>query len=76
MRKRTSKKPLHKYVRFSGIAIQMGVTIYLGSLLGEWLDFKFSNKDQLFTKICTLLAVFGAMFSIIRQVIRLTKDDD
>ncbi|CAM1369836.1 putative F0F1-ATPase subunit Ca2+/Mg2+ transporter [Tenacibaculum sediminilitoris] len=75
MSKNPQKKPLNKFIRFSGIALQMGLTIYLGSLLGEWLDQKYPNDNQLYTKICTLVAVFGAMFSVIIQVTKLTKDD-
>jgi len=70
------KKPLNKYVRFTGIAFQMGGTIYLGSLLGGWLDGKFPNENELYTKIVTLLAVFGAMYAVISQVIKITNQDD
>jgi|TARA_B110000014_G_scaffold144963_1_gene100763 F0F1-type ATP synthase assembly protein I len=70
------KKSLNKYVRFTGIAFQMGGTIYLGSLLGGWLDGKFPNENEMYTKIVTLLAVFGAMFSVIRQVTKMTNQDD
>lgn len=68
------KKQLNKYLRFTGIAFQMGLTIYLGNLLGNWLDTKLSNTNELYTKICTLFAVFGAMFSVIRQVSKLDKN--
>ncbi|SEC36059.1 Putative F0F1-ATPase subunit Ca2+/Mg2+ transporter [Tenacibaculum sp. MAR_2009_124] len=74
MTKRKPKKQLNKYVRFSGIAMQMGLTIYLGSILGKWLDNKFPNDSELYLKICTLAAVFAAMFSVIRQVSKLSKD--
>ncbi len=70
------KKPLNKYVRFTGIAFQMGGTIYLGSLLGNWLDVKFPNEHELYTKICTLAAVFAAMFAVISQVIKITNKND
>ena len=53
----------------------MGLTIYLGSKLGEWLDVKFENANQLYYKIVTLLAVFLAMFSVIRQVLNITNKD-
>ncbi len=76
MNKKRPKRQLNKFVRFSGIAMQMGLTIYLGSLLGEWLDNKYPNDSELYTKICTLAAVFGAMFSVIRQVSKLSKDND
>ncbi|MEE4000049.1 AtpZ/AtpI family protein [Tenacibaculum sp. FZY0031] len=76
MSKDSKKKPLNKYIRFTGIALQMGLTIYLGSLLGEWLDQKYPNDNQLYVKICTLTAVFISMYSVIREVIKLTNNDD
>jgi len=54
----------------------MGGTIYLGSLLGGWLDGKFPNEHELYTRIVTLLAVFGAMYAVISQVIKITNQDD
>ena len=58
------------------MAFQMGGTIYLGSLLGKWLDNQFPNEHELYTKIVTLLAVFVAMYAIISQVIKITNQDD
>ena len=69
------KKQLNKYIRFTSIALQMGLTIYLGSVLGKWLDVKLENANQLYFKIVTLLAVFMAMFSVIRQVLNITNND-
>ena len=69
------KKQLNPYVRFTTIALQMGLTIYLGSKLGEWLDVKFDNQNQLYYKIVTLCSVFIAIFVVIRQVINLTNKD-
>lgn len=71
--KKNNKSQLNKYIRFSGVAIQMGVIIYLGSLLGKWLDQKYPNENELYLKICTLAAVFGAMYSVIRGVSKLSK---
>ncbi len=76
MPKKTNKSQLKQYARFSGIAIQMGITIYLGSLLGEWLDNNYPNSNNLYTKICTLAAVFISMYSVIKQVTNLSKDND
>lgn len=74
MTKNSNKKPLKKLIKFSGIAIQMGLTIYLGNKLGEWLDSKYINKHQTYTKLFTLIAVFGSMFSIIKQAVNLSKN--
>ncbi|PSG90232.1 AtpZ/AtpI family protein [Aurantibacter aestuarii] len=68
------KKPLNKFIRFTSIGLQMGLTIYLGSKLGEWLDVKFNNQDQLYYKIVSLIAIFIAIASVIYQVIQITKD--
>ncbi|CAM1338983.1 AtpZ/AtpI family protein [Tenacibaculum aestuarii] len=76
MSKDSKRRPLNKFIRFTGIALQMGVTIYLGSLLGEWLDQKYPNDNQLYVKICTLAAVFISMYSVIREVTKLTNKDD
>ena len=76
MSKKQKGKPLNKYIRFTTIAFQMGLTIYLGSLLGEWLDAKYPNDGALYAKICTLAAVFLAMFSVIQQVTKISKDND
>lgn len=76
MSKNSKRKPLNKYIRFTTIAFQMGLTIYLGSLLGEWLDTKYPNEGELYTKICTLVAVFLAMYSVIQQVTKISKEND
>ncbi|GAA4233872.1 hypothetical protein GCM10022291_11990 [Postechiella marina] len=72
---RNQKKQLNPFIRFSSIAIQMGATIYLGSKLGEWLDVKFNNTNQLYYKIVTLIAVFIAMYAVIKQVLNITNSD-
>lgn len=53
----------------------MGLTIYLGSELGKWLDTVYPNKDQLFHKVISLVAIFVAMFSVISQVLKITNKD-
>ena len=73
--KKQSNKHLNPFIRFSSIALQMGLTIYLGSKLGEWLDVKFNNTNQFYYKIVTLAAVFIAMYAVIKQVLNLTNSD-
>jgi membrane protein DedA with SNARE-associated domain len=75
MANKNQKNQLNPFIRFSSIAIQMGLTIYLGSKLGEWIDLKCNNQDQLFYKIVTLLSVFIAMYSVIRQVLKITNNN-
>ena len=77
MSKKTSNtSQLNTFARYSGIGIQIGVTIYLGKMLGNWLDEKYNNQDALYTKIVTLVAVFLAMYSVIKQVTRAASKEE
>ncbi len=67
--KNQKKSSLNKAMRLSGAGIQMGLTIYLGYLLGEWLDVKF--ETTFLKETITLLAIFLSMYSLIRQVNKL-----
>lgn len=63
--------PLKNWAKFSTIAIQMGATIYLGNLLGSWLDSKF--ETNYLEEGVTLLSVFLAMYIVIKGVNQLNK---
>lgn len=62
------KKQLNKYIRLTGIGIQMGVTIYAGAYFGKWLDAKYSGEQQTYTIIFTLLALVVSFYSLIKQI--------
>ncbi len=63
-----------KWLRMAGVAAQMGVIIWLGHLLGAYLDKRAARADELYHNIVTLLAVLFAMALVIREVIKLGKD--
>lgn len=65
------KNQLKNAMALSGAGLQMGLIIYLGYRLGVWLDVKF-NKD-FFETTLTLAAIFLAVYSLIRQVIKINK---
>ena len=66
--KEEKKEQLKAYIGYSGMAAQMGVTVYLGSYLGKYLDGKYPNPEEYYTKGITLLAVFLAMYVVIKKV--------
>ena len=47
MNNKKQKKQLLKYARFSGIAFQLGATIYLAAYVGKWLDNKFLMEKKI-----------------------------
>ncbi len=69
--KNTQKKPLNKAIKLSGAGLQMGFTIYVGFLLGEWLDKKL--EFTFLTETVTLLAIFLAMYSLIKQANKINE---
>ncbi len=56
-------------MQLSGAGIQMGLTIYLGFILGKWLDATF--ETNFLKETVTLLAIFISMYSLIKQVNKL-----
>jgi len=65
------KKQLKNAAILSGIAIQMGVTIYLFALLGKWLDGRYNQGEKLYTIITTLAGVAIAFYVVLKQVNRI-----
>ena len=63
---RESKGQLKNWAIFSGIGLQMGITIFLGNLLGNWLDYKFNLS--FLEETLTLVAIFTSMYAIIHRV--------
>lgn len=68
------KKQFNPYIRFVSTGLQMGLTIYLGNLLGAWLDAKY--QTTYLESLVTLFAVFASMYLIISQVLKISKDND
>lgn len=70
------KKQFNKYLRFSAIAIQMGVTIGGLAYLGVWLDGAYNAGGNMYTLICTLFGVGASMYLVIKEVIKISKEND
>ena len=68
MESKKPKKPLNKYIRLTGIGLQMGITIYLAVYLGKWLDVKYPNENDMYTIILTFLGLVLSFYSLLKQV--------
>jgi ATP synthase protein I len=64
------------YAKYSTLGIQMGVIIGLFTWLGVYLDGKYPNKYSLYTLCLALFGVFIAMFIMIKEVIKMGKDNE
>ncbi len=70
------KNQYRKYVVFTGMAFQMGITIGVFTLIGLWLDEKYPNNYSLYVVVFSLIGVFGALYTTIKQVIKLSDEEN
>lgn len=71
----TEKKKQPKFLILTGVAFQMGLTIYLGVALGKYLDERFFSEGKLMLIICTILALVISFYNLNRQVNRINNND-
>ena len=64
------KKPLNQFLKFSNIAIQMGIIIGLSAYGGQKIDQRY-NFDNLFSLVFSLIGVFCSLYIVIRGVKRI-----
>jgi hypothetical protein len=64
------KKALNTYVKYSSLAFQMLVVILAGVFGGRELDKWIGWEFPLFTLLMTILAVFLAIYTAIKDFIR------
>lgn len=70
------KKQRNKWLALINIPIQMGVIIFIFAYAGKWLDEKYPNPKEIYTKTITLLGVFLALYNVYRQVKELGKTEE
>jgi F0F1-type ATP synthase assembly protein I len=68
------KKP-NRFIRLSGIGIQMAATIFLGAFLGRYLDDKYPMEKKWWTIGLTIFAVAISLYNVLKQVNRLNDSE-
>ena len=64
---------LSAYAKYSGLAIQMGLTIGFFAWLGTYLDEKYHTEKPLFTIGFSLFGIFASLYVVLKG---LTKHND
>lgn len=70
------RNQLKTWVRFSNIGLQMAIVIAAGAYLGVWLDEKYPNQYSAFTVVCSLFAIFAALYNVFRQLKNINKNSN
>ena len=66
---------VNKWIVFTSMPIQMGVTIYLFYRLGIWLDLKMESENSLWSKGLTMFGVIASLYQFIKQANRISKNE-
>ena len=77
--KQSKKKPnssLKNVAIFSGIAAQMGITIFAGAYLGKYLDVEYPSNKKWFTMLFTLLGVGISLYVVLKQLNKFNGTQD
>jgi len=71
--KKPQNKRLNKFLRFTGIGIQLGATMYIFAFFGKKLDAYFGFKNAI-TLSMVLFAFVITMYSILRQLKKMEEE--
>lgn len=76
MEENNKKSGISKFARFSGLGIQMGAVIAVFTWLGTYLDKKFASKTPWWTIGLSLFGVMAGLYLVIKEVIKMGKEDE
>lgn len=75
-KKDPKKRTKNKWLALINIPIQMGVIVFGFSYVGNWLDEKYPNPNDIYVKILTLAGVALSFYNINRQLKDINKSSD
>lgn len=61
-------------MKYSGMAIQMGVIILVGTYAGSWLDERMQTSTPWFTVGLALLSIFAALYITLKDLFTSDKE--
>lgn len=74
MKKKQNKEKFRKFLKFSGIGVQLGATMYLSSLVGEKVDTYFDFEKPWATLFFIILALVLFVINLTRQLNQLNNE--
>ena len=74
MIRKTKSSTSKKWMQFVNIPFQMGLIIFIGVKIGNFLDDYF-KVENLYTIVFSFISVFIALYVVIKSVINMSKND-
>ncbi|NRA50428.1 MAG: AtpZ/AtpI family protein [Phaeodactylibacter sp.] len=63
------RKQVDAYLKYSGMAIQMGIVILIGTFAGQKLDAYFQSERPYLTVLLALLSIFAALYLSLKDIL-------
>ncbi|MFN0728412.1 AtpZ/AtpI family protein [Polaribacter gochangensis] len=70
------KKPLNKFIRLSGVGLQMGITIYFAAYFGKKIDAHYQFEKNYVTLIFILFGFVGSLISLMIQLKKINEKEE
>ena len=67
------QKQPNSYIKYSNMALQMGITIGLGAWGGKKLDEYLHNTKPIFTAVLSLIGIAAGLYLVLKDFIKPQK---
>ncbi len=67
-KRKKGRKQVDAYLKYSGMAFQMGIIILVGTFAGQKLDEYFQAERPYFTVLMALLSIFAALYVTLKDL--------
>ena len=67
-------KPLKSWAFFTGLGLQIGVTVYIMAFLGEKLDAKFETSKPYFAFGLVMFGLIASIYSVVKQLNKINNE--
>lgn len=75
LKEKKSDKKVNKWLVFTSMPVQMGVTIYVFYWLGTWVDEKYAIEGEWWMKGLTMFGVILSLYQFIKQVNYINRNE-
>jgi len=75
LKEKKSDKKVNKWLVFTSMPVQMGVTVYVFYWLGTWVDEKYAIEGEWWMKGLTMFGVILSLYQFIKQVNYINRNE-
>ena len=65
-----SKKPVNQALKYSGMGMQMAISVFVGAMIGQQLDAYFEMEQPIWTAVLALVFLCATMYLVLKDLLR------